>query len=165
MHVHGVLRKESNLAAAYLDEEKERLASDPQHSLQYRKYLQSKLNQVHQLTQLGTAAQAGARDGMTLSMKAALGDKNKDIADFLTPAFPVGCRRLTPGPGYLEAFQRENVGRLICLQATKARCWLIFFPGTTLYQVQMVRKGVKEATGSGLEDDDGQTREYDVISE
>lgn len=31
------------------------------------------------------------------------------LASALTPTWEVGCRRATPGPGYLEAFTRPNV--------------------------------------------------------
>lgn len=120
----------------YLESEKENLSKDTQHSLQYRKHLMKKLNQVHQVTQLNSEMQANALVAMKKSMKEKLVNKD-EIASFLTPTFAVGCRRLTPGPGYLEAFQRDNV--------------------------KMVMKGVKEATESGLVDEDGQLRTYDVI--
>jgi hypothetical protein len=32
-----------------------------------------------------------------------------EIADFLIPSFGIGCRRATPGPGYLEALVEDNV--------------------------------------------------------
>lgn len=32
-----------------------------------------------------------------------------EIAEALIPSFAVGCRRLTPGPGYLEALVEDNV--------------------------------------------------------
>lgn len=35
--------------------------------------------------------------------------KKPEIVDALTPSFAVGCRRLTPGPGYLEALVEDNV--------------------------------------------------------
>ena len=35
--------------------------------------------------------------------------KKPEIADFILPSFAVGCRRLTPGPGYLEALVEDNV--------------------------------------------------------
>jgi hypothetical protein len=36
-------------------------------------------------------------------------EKGKKIAEWLLPDFPVGCRRLTPGPGFLEALGQDNV--------------------------------------------------------
>jgi len=35
--------------------------------------------------------------------------KKPAIVDALIPSFAVGCRRLTPGPGYLEALVEDNV--------------------------------------------------------
>jgi hypothetical protein len=35
--------------------------------------------------------------------------KKPEIVEHLTPSFAVGCRRLTPGPGYLEALVEPNV--------------------------------------------------------
>jgi len=35
--------------------------------------------------------------------------KKPVIAEQLTPGFAVGCRRLIPGPGYLEALVQDNV--------------------------------------------------------
>lgn len=35
--------------------------------------------------------------------------KKPEIADFLIPSFGIGCRRSTPGPGYLEALVERNV--------------------------------------------------------
>ena len=35
--------------------------------------------------------------------------KKPEIYESLRPDFPPGCRRLTPGPGYLEALVEDNV--------------------------------------------------------
>jgi cation diffusion facilitator CzcD-associated flavoprotein CzcO len=120
----------------YTESEKESLAKDSHQSMQYRKHLMKKLNQLHQVTQLNSEMQADALVAMKQSMKEKLVNK-EEIANFLTPTFAVGCRRLTPGPGYLESFQRDNV--------------------------KMIMKGIKSANQAGLVDDDGQAREYDVI--
>lgn len=34
---------------------------------------------------------------------------DKELCDALIPKFPLGCRRLTPGTGYLEALRQPNV--------------------------------------------------------
>lgn len=34
---------------------------------------------------------------------------NERIYKALIPSFPVGCRRITPGSGYLESLTKENV--------------------------------------------------------
>lgn len=35
--------------------------------------------------------------------------KKPEIAKLMVPSFSVGCRRLTPGPGFLEALTEDNV--------------------------------------------------------
>jgi hypothetical protein len=41
-------------------------------------------------------------------MRARLGYDER-LCSLLIPEWPVGCRRETPGPGYLECFLRSNV--------------------------------------------------------
>ena len=50
-------------------------------------------------------------------MKATLGG-NEQLAKALIPTFPVGCRRLTPAVGYLEALTQKNV-RLVTDEIVK----------------------------------------------
>jgi hypothetical protein len=52
--------------------------------------------------------QKGAVEAFRRMMKERLA-KKPEIVDILTPSFAVGCRRLTPGPGYLEALVESNV--------------------------------------------------------
>lgn len=62
-------------------------------------------------THTASAEQKAARDMFANNMKKRLGDspKGRALYDMLIPEFPVGCRRQTPGPGYLEALLQENV--------------------------------------------------------
>jgi cation diffusion facilitator CzcD-associated flavoprotein CzcO len=55
--------------------------------------------------------QKDAQEMFRKSMTDRLGDseKGKRAAELLLPSFPVGCRRQTPGPGFLEAITQENV--------------------------------------------------------
>lgn len=59
----------------------------------------------------GSETQLKAQDMFRKSMKERLGDseKGRRIADQLLPNFPVGCRRQTPGPGFLEVLGKDNV--------------------------------------------------------
>lgn len=52
--------------------------------------------------------QKGAVEAFRAMMKERLA-KKPEIAEHLIPSFSVGCRRLTPGPGYLEALVEDNV--------------------------------------------------------
>lgn len=64
-----------------------------------------------QRTHTASKAQAAARDLFTNNMKQRLGDspKGRKLAETLIPEYPVGCRRQTPGPGYLEALLQDHV--------------------------------------------------------
>jgi cation diffusion facilitator CzcD-associated flavoprotein CzcO len=51
--------------------------------------------------------QAQAFKQLTMYMTTLL-DNDPRLCKALIPTFPVGCRRLTPGPGYLESLTQEN---------------------------------------------------------
>ncbi|OAA68631.1 Flavin monooxygenase-like protein [Niveomyces insectorum RCEF 264] len=55
--------------------------------------------------------QVKAQELFRQSMRERLGDseKGRRAADVLLPDYPVGCRRQTPGPGFLEALVQDNV--------------------------------------------------------
>jgi hypothetical protein len=60
------------------------------------------------LTLKGSEHQERARKDFSALMKERLA-KKPHILESLLPSFSVGCRRLTPGPGYLEALVEDNV--------------------------------------------------------
>lgn len=60
------------------------------------------------MTILGTPEQVQARDALAQIIKKRL-SKKPELFDQLLPSFPPCCRRLTPGPGYLEALTDEKV--------------------------------------------------------
>lgn len=63
---------------------------------------------VHSLTIEDSEFQKLARQDFTALMQERLVIKPY-ILNSLLPAFSIGCRRLTPGPGYLEALTEDNV--------------------------------------------------------
>lgn len=60
-----------------------------------------------------------------------------EIYESMKPDYPVVCRRISPGPRYLEALVQDNV--------------------------QFIPKGVKSVTETGIIDDDDVQRDIDVI--
>ena len=62
---------------------------------------------------------------------------NEDLKKRLVPSWPPGCRRITPGIGYLEALVKDNV--------------------------RLVHRGVARVTPEGVIDDDGVEHQVDVI--
>ncbi|KEF56419.1 uncharacterized protein A1O9_08000 [Exophiala aquamarina CBS 119918] len=82
--------------------------SDPQAYLSYRKQIETFAQSGHEITLRGSQAQAIARAHFTNLMTERLCKKPELLPHFL-PSFSPLCRRLTPGPGYLEALTEENV--------------------------------------------------------
>jgi cation diffusion facilitator CzcD-associated flavoprotein CzcO len=63
--------------------------------------------------------------------------KRPEVAKKLIPTFSVGCRRPTPGNGFLEALCEDNV--------------------------EPVTKGIKRITEKGIVTEDGVEHEVDII--
>lgn len=63
--------------------------------------------------------------------------RKPEIFKALKPTYPVACRRVSPGPKYLESLVEDSLN---------------FIP-----------KGVRRVTETGLEDEDGTFREVDAI--
>jgi len=89
-------------------EQKARFQNDPNHYLEFRTTIERDANSVHSLTLKDSSLQQLARDDFTELMRQKLA-KKPHIFKSLLPSFSVGCRRLTPGPGYLEALAEDNV--------------------------------------------------------
>ena len=92
----------------FTEEEKKNWAKDPVLYLAFRKKIEAELQGGHVVTMRGSDAQKSAREEFTQTMKKRL-SKKPQVADHLLPNFPPLCKRLTPGPGYLEALTAENV--------------------------------------------------------
>lgn len=85
-----------------------KLESDPQYHYELRKFVETDANARYELPLKGSKTQAAAKENFITFMKESLA-KKPEIFDALIPDFDVTCRRLTPGPGYLEALQADNV--------------------------------------------------------
>ena len=85
--------------------------SDPAFLRDYRAALMDRRSSNFKRAIADSDLQTQAQDLFRKVMKERLGDtpKGRRAASFLLPSFPVGCRRLTPGPGFLEALTQENV--------------------------------------------------------
>ena len=92
----------------YSQEEIEAWKKDPASYEQYRKALEVGMQGGFAVTHRGTKEHEGAWTAFNEDMRKRL-DKKKEIADHLIPEFPPLCKRLTPGPGYLEALVTDKV--------------------------------------------------------
>ncbi|EJD50391.1 FAD/NAD(P)-binding domain-containing protein [Auricularia subglabra TFB-10046 SS5] len=120
----------------FTEEEKKQFRDDPEYYRQWRHGMESELNAVHGSTLKGSPMQQWAVGAFSGIMRKRLA-KKPWIADHLIPDFPVACRRLTPGPGYLEALMEDNV--------------------------DFVPTHIREITKTGIVTVDGKEREYDII--
>ncbi|KAF8203877.1 FAD/NAD-binding domain-containing protein [Pholiota molesta] len=109
---------------------------DPKYYQEVRTDIESDLNVAHPATLLSTPIGEFARAEFKESMLKRLA-KKPWIAEHLIPDFGVACRRLTPGPGYLEALCEDNVS----------------FNPTLIQRV----------TPTGIETVDGKFEELDII--
>ncbi|RAH52634.1 dimethylaniline monooxygenase [Aspergillus piperis CBS 112811] len=110
---------------------------NPQKYLAYRKKIESELNSRFRFILNGSEEQANARAYAERDMRSKLA-RRPEIADHIVPKdFAVGCRRPTPGNGYLEA---------LCSQNT-----------------EVVSESISEITPKGIRTADGVEHEVDVI--
>lgn len=92
----------------YTQEEKEFWRNNPEEYVKYRKALEAGMQGGYAVTHTGTKEHVGAWNAFSEDMKRRLA-KKPEIAEHLVPDFPPLCKRLTPGPGYLEALCDEKV--------------------------------------------------------
>ncbi|KAJ5307478.1 hypothetical protein N7476_008134 [Penicillium atrosanguineum] len=92
----------------FTEGQKRHWAENPDEYLQYRKEVESELNSRFLLYLKDSNAQREALGYSTSQMTEKLSSK-PEIGEKLIPEFAVGCRRTTPGNGYLEALCSPKV--------------------------------------------------------
>jgi hypothetical protein len=102
----GAMKETTNVVVS--SEQRKEFATNPQKFLEFRKAIEADGNTIHGISFKGSDIQNAAVEEFRNMMKQRL-TKKPEIVDALTPSFAVGCRRLTPGPGYLEALVEDNV--------------------------------------------------------
>ncbi|KAF2016836.1 FAD/NAD(P)-binding domain-containing protein [Aaosphaeria arxii CBS 175.79] len=115
---------------------REKFASDPEYYHKFRLAVEEDGNGIHGVTIRGTPLNLGGKQMFREHMKKHLATK-PHIFEALVPSFSPGCRRLTPGPGYLEALTQPNVA--------------------------FVTSKITSISESALHTDDGETHEVDAL--
>ncbi|KAF9876803.1 hypothetical protein CkaCkLH20_05649 [Colletotrichum karsti] len=92
----------------YTEEQKNQFSQDPVAYLAHRKAIETKINASFPHNIASHPAQKMAREFVTERMKRIL-KNDKTLTERLVPTFPMGCRRLGPAEGFLEAFHEDNV--------------------------------------------------------
>lgn len=93
----------------YIEAEKEKFRNDPEFHLQYRKKLESALTEMFPVFLRGTKSNIHAKEAMRASMLAKIGPGHEELKEKFIPEWSPGCRRLTPGEGYLETLVLDHV--------------------------------------------------------
>lgn len=87
---------------------RDKFNNDPEAFYKFRLSVEEDGNGIHGVTIKGTPIQQGAKQMFKEHMEQRLASA-PHIFNALLPSFSPGCRRLTPGPGYLEALTQPNV--------------------------------------------------------
>jgi cation diffusion facilitator CzcD-associated flavoprotein CzcO len=93
---------------SYSDEEKREFREDGQKFYEYRKKIEQDFNRFFMAFFRGSTEQEQLHRVSLREMKRKL-NNDPYLCEKLIPKWEVGCRRLTPGDGYLEALQEKNV--------------------------------------------------------
>ncbi|EUC37404.1 hypothetical protein COCCADRAFT_85485 [Bipolaris zeicola 26-R-13] len=117
-------------------EEKRETFKDPQTYLKFRKELEDRYWRGFRAMVRGSKENAGIKEQFTEVMKKRSA-KKPELLDGLIPDFSPHCRRLTPGPGYLESLTEDNA--------------------------ELVKTPIKRFTPTGIETIDGKHYEFDAI--
>ncbi|KAF2963522.1 hypothetical protein GQX73_g10042 [Xylaria multiplex] len=88
--------------------QRQEFSQDPDKFFNFRKEIEVDGNTAHEVTIRDSNMQRGGMKLFREAMQQRLALKPA-IAEFLIPSFGIGCRRATPGPGYLEALTESNV--------------------------------------------------------
>lgn len=92
----------------YTEEEKRRFREHPEILHKMRKEIEHSFNQFFFVFLNDTKEQEFVHKEFKQQMEQRL-DHDPELIEKLIPDWKIGCRRITPGEGYLEALQAENV--------------------------------------------------------
>ncbi len=93
---------------SYTEKEKQKFRDDPEYHLKYRQEVERSVAGLFRMFLRGSEANIMAKKYLQDDMARKLGDR-EDLKKRFIPEWSPGCRRLTPGEGYLEALIKENV--------------------------------------------------------
>ncbi|KUM56765.1 hypothetical protein ACN42_g10429 [Penicillium freii] len=92
---------------AFIEEEKKGFCDNPVSLFKLRKDIERSEDNFFNVFFKGSAVQKAALAQAHVSMRERLGN-DQELCDKLIPHYELGCRRATPGDGYLEALREKN---------------------------------------------------------
>ncbi|KAF2197053.1 FAD/NAD(P)-binding domain-containing protein [Delitschia confertaspora ATCC 74209] len=93
---------------SYMGQEKDGWENDREAYLQYRRTLEQSMQSRFGITHRESPLQKDAKERFAVDMQKRL-NKRPDVMEHILPDFPPLCKRLTPGPGYIEALMDPKV--------------------------------------------------------
>ncbi|KAI1625804.1 hypothetical protein EDD37DRAFT_588822 [Exophiala viscosa] len=93
----------------FTEQDKKRFSEDPQYHLDFRKRIEAEINGLFGMYQQGSDLSNMFRDVITAEMNRRMGPGHEELKKFIIPKWSPGCRRISPGDGYLEALVKPNV--------------------------------------------------------
>lgn len=93
----------------FTDADKQRFRDDPAYHLDFRKRIEAEINSLFGMYFQGSETNEASRKHITQEMERRMGPGNEKLKKFIIPTWSPGCRRISPGDGYLEALVMPNV--------------------------------------------------------
>ncbi|KPM37428.1 putative sterigmatocystin biosynthesis monooxygenase stcW [Neonectria ditissima] len=121
----------------FTEEEKQRFRNDPEYHLKFRKGIEAEINSLFAMFFQGSDTSNMFRKSITEEMERRIGPGNERLKEFIIPKWSPGCRRISPGDGYLEALASPNV--------------------------EPVFGGIKKIVPEGIVTKDGETHKIDIL--
>lgn len=122
---------------AFTDADKEKFKNDPEHYLFFRKRIEAEINSLFGMFHQGSEMSETFRKVITEEMHRRIGPGHEELKKFIIPTWAPGCRRISPGDGYLEALTQPNV--------------------------EPVYGGIDKITADGVVTPDGKEHKVDII--
>ncbi|KAJ5629463.1 sterigmatocystin biosynthesis monooxygenase stcW [Penicillium herquei] len=93
----------------FTEAEKQRFRDDPEYHLQFRKRIEAEINGLFGMYKQGSEMSNQMREIFTKEMHRRMGPGHEELKKFIIPKWAPGCRRISPGDGFLEALVQPNV--------------------------------------------------------
>ncbi|KAK5674458.1 hypothetical protein LTS10_012846 [Elasticomyces elasticus] len=114
-----------------------RFNDDPEFHLQFRRGIEAEINGLFGMYRQNSELSHTFRKVITDEMNRRMGPGNEELKSFIIPKWSPGCRRISPGDGYLEALVQPNV--------------------------EPVMVGIEKVVPEGIQTTDGKVHKMDVL--
>ncbi|KAH6672045.1 putative sterigmatocystin biosynthesis monooxygenase stcW [Halenospora varia] len=135
--LHGDNENAGERQYTFTDADKEKFKNDPEYLLMFRKRIESEINSLFGMYQQNSEMSNQFREVIKTEMNKRMGPGNEKLKEFIIPKWSPGCRRISPGDGYLEALVQPNVSPVF--------------------------SGIKKIVPEGILTEDGEVHKMDVL--